>query len=250
MQHAPVQTDLEDTKFKIYYRTKSTQDLFLKKLDHYQWANLKSVLDTTVENFASQPFSGDVFEIIAHKLIPTLSGQTLYSMTKEIQIQPKKKQKRDGQKRLERYLSVEESPETIEAVNFVRRTSVDFTDSVPAAIGPNSYYRGCKTTPLIDSFLLCQTDTGVILYLMRIITSLKKDKISLDKGAELVVNILGKVKTQFNCAVTVCFVLIGPASDIGLESNPTWKLPDSGTIGSDYKVYQCDIQIPNILPQG
>lgn len=239
MQHAALQIDLEDTRFVTHFRTKSSQEAFLRKIEHYQWPELKSVLDFTLENFANQPLSVHMFAIVAHKVIPTLSSQTLCRM---IQVDTKKHNTKFHRYRLA------ESPETVE-VNFMRRTSVDFTDSAPIAINSNTYYRGCKMTPLIDSFLVYQTDSSATLYLIRILTSKKTNKVSAVQGLDLVTAILKKVTSQISPSVTIRFVIVGPMPgilDLGQElSSDDWKLPEFKT---SHEVYRCEIQIPGLLP--
>lgn len=250
MQHACSQSDLGDTKFVIQFRSKTAELLYFNKLDKAEWSSLKEIVKITTKHSASVVFGGNVFEAIAHRVIPTRSIHQLYRMAKVLKKQPKQQREEEESRtnHFDSYITVEESPETIE-VDFLRSESVLFTMSAPPIIELSKYYQGCKSTPLIDGFLLHQTNTGITVYLIQISTSQKKESHSLVKGPLLVTGIVNRVKSCLKHPVTIRFVLVGPASDVlGLEPKPTWHLPDFKTLGNPYEVYRCDIPIPEQTP--
>lgn len=200
------------------------------------------VLRRSTEKYsATHSMAGGVFEAVIHKVLPTCPNLTLFQMVREPE-----KEKGDSNTFV-RYLSLTQSSKKIR-VNFVRTDTIPFIRSAPNHIQLPFYYKGCRTTPLIDSFLLRKNDTSVIVYLLQIVASQKKETHSLIGGPQLVTGIIENVKLAYSLPITLRFVLVEPAEDIpGVEPKHSWELPHPDVLCHSYEVYRCNIPIPDRL---
>lgn len=269
MEHALSDDGYGDTKFVLQFRTMGAETLCLKMLEQNHWADLRDLLVTTLSHPESRSVGGNVFEGAAHRIIPTLFSLKLFKMddrkvVRVLEAPPRKVSRKVSRKALKKVpkkvevkkVEASESPfvlynrtASMLEVDFKREHTTSFTYTAPHNIELDHYYRGCRTTPLIDGFLVHREKGKFFLYLIQITTSEKKESLSLVKGPALVKTIVQNLKLKSRLPVKLRFVLIGPTADIsGAERLQTWKLPSHRHFHSPYEVYAGTIPIPHHPP--
>lgn len=249
MQHALPQskTDYTDTSFEVHFRTIHAEFTCLYELERTLWSDLNEVLRVTLSHAGSRSLAGNLFEGAVHKNIPRLPSLKLIrmvSMAKKKILPSKKNGKKKGlrtpsQGQFETFHLSEMQDE----VDFKRLEVENFTFDAPEHINLDLYYRGCRTTALIDGFLLGKRKGKIDVYFLQITTSEKKDSHSLKRGPQLIANIIEKIRSSFKLPVNLHFVLVGPSEEVAGEKEPKWRLPNAETLGFSYDVYYCKLRL-------
>lgn len=251
MQHALPQgsSDLCPTSFVIHFRTMYAETACLVMLESIFWSGLNEVLRVTLTYPGSRSVAGNLFEGAVHKNIHIFPSSQLTRMTSKVESPPARPAKKSMGKSTKNPPKFEtfHLSETLVKVDFKRLEVVNFTFEAPNQMNEDTYYRGCRTTALIDGFLLSTSRVAINVYLLQITTSEKKESHSLKRGPHLIAQIVRNIKSSFKrkLPVKLHFVLVGPSEDLRGESDQTWKLPTKEILGFSYEVYYCTLQLPN-----
>lgn len=183
MEHAVWQErdNLSNTSFIVQFRTWKAETSCIEHVVKTKWAHLKAVLEITLKNSETRGVAGNLFEAVAHQTIPTQFTAPLEELTLYERSKSKRKSASGLDSRFNSYYNSAIARRF--KVDFEREEVVNFDFHAPKRIKENCYYRGCRTTPLIDAFLVQKTDGGrMILYFLQISTSEKKESTALIQG--------------------------------------------------------------------
>ncbi|KAJ3718089.1 hypothetical protein DFJ43DRAFT_1098322 [Lentinula guzmanii] len=216
--------DTKHSRFVISFKTRFIEGLFLQRFQSLAWADLIELLQITQAVPAARALEGNIFESVAHRLLPDQKNIELRIMKE--------------QSRTDRGVTYVNTDKPTVFVDFCRNVSLPFGPSPPPNIQTSAYYEASHNTPLVDGFVI-EAKTGVVhLYFIQLSVSQKKGNLA-PGGLPLVNAIVEMVRKIFPHphVVVTNFVLVHPADS---KSIPSWRLPPS----IDANIYWYPLMIP------